>query len=115
MQKMWTQESESVYWLKIENERVFAIEIHSERSESGIPLVEVTEIDSFVKIRYLGGVVSISDCRKMASVLRYAAAIAANFKTYKEMLSQCEKPAGKQGDLGSSTGKTRSRLAKEAK
>jgi len=101
---MWIQESESVYWLKIENEWAFAVEIHSERSESGIPLVEVTEIDSFVKIRYLGGVVSISECRQMASVLKYAAAIAANIETYKELLRDGERPAGKQEDLALASG-----------
>jgi len=101
---MWTQESESVYWLKIENEWAFAIEIHSERSESGVPLAEMREMDSIVRIQYPKAVVSISECRQMASVLKYAAAIAANIETYKELLREGEKPAEKQGDVAVDSG-----------
>jgi len=107
---MWTQESESVYWLKIvywrnlENVYSFSVEIYSERDGSGFPLAAVTEIDSAVTIRYLGGVVSIPECRQMASVLKYAAAIAANIGAYKELLREGEKPAGKQGDLALASG-----------
>ena len=98
---MWTQESESVYWLKIvywrnlENVYSFSVEIYSERDGSGFPLAAVTEIDSAVTIRYLGGVVSIPGCRQMASVLKYAAAIAANIGAYKELLREGEKPEAK--------------------
>jgi len=89
---MWTQEHDSNYWLKIENEWAFAIEIHSERSESGIPLVEMREKNSIVRIQYPKAVVSIAECRQMASVLNYAAAIAANIEAYKELLKEGEKP-----------------------
>jgi len=90
---MWTQETDSNYWLKIGGEWAFVVEIHSSKAE-GFPLAEVVEMaDSVVKVRYSGvNLGSIAECRQMASVLGYAAAIAANIEAYKELLKEGEKP-----------------------
>lgn len=90
---MWTQEHDSNYWLKLGGEWAFVVEIHLSRAE-GFPLAEVVETaDSGAKVRCswlnLG---SIAECRQMASVLNYAAAIAANIEAYKELLKEGEKP-----------------------
>jgi len=90
---MWTQEHDSNFWLKIGGEWAFVVEIHSSKAE-GFPLAEVVETaDSVAKVRCSGlNLGSIAECRQMASVLGYAAAIAANIEAYKELLKEGEKP-----------------------
>jgi len=91
---MWTiKESGSNYWLKIGGEWAFVVEIHSSEAE-GFPLAEVVQTaDSVAKVRCSGlNLGSIAECREMASVLNYAAAIAANIEAYKELLKEGEKP-----------------------
>ena len=91
---MWTvKESGSNYWLKIGGEWAFIVEIHSSEAE-GFPLAEVVQTaDSVAKVRCSGlNLGSIAECRQMASVLNYAAAIAANIEAYKELLKEGEKP-----------------------